>query len=41
MSCLVAGVPGTVRRELTDDELAHVRADERSYVELMRRHAKA
>lgn len=38
---LVASVPGKVRRELSDDELAHVRANARSYVELMRRHAKA
>jgi carbonic anhydrase/acetyltransferase-like protein (isoleucine patch superfamily) len=38
---LVAGVPGKVRRELTDDELAHVRANAQSYVELSRRHAKA
>jgi carbonic anhydrase/acetyltransferase-like protein (isoleucine patch superfamily) len=38
---LVAGVPGKVRRELTDDELAHVRANAQSYLELMRRHAKA
>jgi hypothetical protein len=28
-----------VRREPTDDELAHVRTDARSYVELSRRHA--
>jgi len=38
---LVAGVPGKVRRELTDGELAHVRANAESYVELARRHAKA
>jgi len=30
-----------VRRELTDGELAHVRANAESYVELARRHAKA
>ena len=38
---LVAGVPGKVRRELTDDELTHVRTNAQSYVELSRRHAKA
>lgn len=38
---LVASVPGKVRRGLTGDEMTHVRANAQSYVELMRRHAKA
>jgi carbonic anhydrase/acetyltransferase-like protein (isoleucine patch superfamily) len=38
---MVAGAPGTVRRESTDDEVARVRADAQSYVELSRRHAEA
>ncbi len=36
---LVAGVPAKVRRELTDDELAGIRANADHYVELSRRHA--
>jgi carbonic anhydrase/acetyltransferase-like protein (isoleucine patch superfamily) len=35
---LVAGVPGRVRRELTDDELEHVRTNARQYADLTRRH---
>jgi len=35
---LVAGVPGKVRRELTDDELEHVRTNARQYADLTRRH---
>lgn len=35
---LVAGVPGKVRRPLSDDELAHIQANAESYVELARRH---
>lgn len=36
---LVAGVPAKVRRELTDDELAGIRANADHYVELSRAHA--
>ncbi len=36
---LVAGVPGRVRRELTADERALVRANAEGYLELARRHA--
>nr|WP_156608834.1 gamma carbonic anhydrase family protein [Auraticoccus cholistanensis] len=36
---LVLGVPGRVRRELTDEERARVLDNARSYVELARRHA--
>jgi len=35
---LVAGVPGKVRRPLTDEELEHVRANARHYADLARRH---
>ncbi|HEU4850384.1 MAG TPA: gamma carbonic anhydrase family protein [Terrimesophilobacter sp.] len=35
---LVAGVPAKVRRELTDDELAGIRANADHYVELSRAH---
>jgi carbonic anhydrase/acetyltransferase-like protein (isoleucine patch superfamily) len=38
---LVAGVPGKVRRELSDDERAHVRANAQAYLDLTRRHASA
>ncbi|MBX3092638.1 MAG: gamma carbonic anhydrase family protein [Cryobacterium sp.] len=37
---LVAGVPGKVRRELTDDELAGIRANAAHYVELSRAHSR-
>ena len=36
---LVAGVPAKVRRELTDDELAGIRANADHYVELSRAHS--
>lgn len=36
---LVAGVPGKVRRELSDDELAAIRQNARFYVELMQLHS--
>ncbi len=35
---LVAGVPAKVRRQLTDDELAHIRGNAANYVELSRAH---
>ena len=38
---LVAGVPGKVRRELTDDELEHVRTNARQYADLTRRHLES
>jgi carbonic anhydrase/acetyltransferase-like protein (isoleucine patch superfamily) len=38
---LVAGVPGKVRRELTDDELEHVRTNARQYADLARRHLES
>ena len=38
---LVAGVPGKVRRSLTDEELTHVRSNAATYVELARRHGAA
>ena len=38
---LVAGVPGKVRRPLTDDERAHLLLAAASYVERARRHAAA
>ena len=38
---LVAGVPAKVRRELTAEELEHVRENARHYVELARRHRDA
>ncbi|GAB3879205.1 gamma carbonic anhydrase family protein [Terrabacter terrigena] len=38
---LVAGVPGTVRREIDDDGLARIRANADVYVELTRRHRDA
>nr|WP_246221444.1 gamma carbonic anhydrase family protein [Phytoactinopolyspora mesophila] len=37
---LVAGVPGKVRRGLTDDEAAKVRENAREYVELAQRYAR-
>ena len=37
---LVAGVPGKVRRELTDEEVAGLRANAAHYVENARRHAE-
>lgn len=36
---LVAGVPGKVRRETTDDERAHIQANARAYTELRDAHA--
>ena len=36
---LVAGVPGKVRRELTDDEVAHIRSNAERYLEYSRNHA--
>ena len=38
---LVAGVPAKVRRELTDDDLARIRANADVYVDLARLHAGA
>jgi len=38
---LVAGVPGKVRRELTDDEVAHVRANAGIYEEHRDLHSRA
>lgn len=38
---LVAGVPGKVRRELTDDERAHVRENATGYLRLAAGHAEA
>jgi carbonic anhydrase/acetyltransferase-like protein (isoleucine patch superfamily) len=38
---LVAGVPGKVRRPLTDEELEHVRANARHYADLARRQGAA
>ena len=38
---LVAGVPGKVRRPLTDDEVAGLRDNARTYLDLTRRHAAA
>lgn len=38
---LVAGVPGKVRRELAEEELAGVVENARTYVDLARRHAEA
>ncbi len=38
---LVAGVPAKVRRELTDAEVRHCRANAETYVELIRQHAAA
>lgn len=35
---LVAGVPAKVRRELSSEELEHVRENARTYVELARKH---
>ena len=37
--CLVAGVPGRVRRELTDAERESIRDNARAYLSLSRRHA--
>ncbi|MDT0342320.1 gamma carbonic anhydrase family protein [Streptomyces litchfieldiae] len=37
---LVAGVPGKVRRELTDEEAANIRRNAAHYRELARRHAQ-
>jgi carbonic anhydrase/acetyltransferase-like protein (isoleucine patch superfamily) len=36
---LVAGVPGQVRRQLTDDEIAHITQNAETYVQLSREHA--
>jgi carbonic anhydrase/acetyltransferase-like protein (isoleucine patch superfamily) len=36
---LVAGVPAKVRRELTDEEVAGIRANADHYVDLSRSHA--
>jgi carbonic anhydrase/acetyltransferase-like protein (isoleucine patch superfamily) len=38
---LVAGVPGTVRREIDESGLARIRANAEVYVELARRHREA
>jgi carbonic anhydrase/acetyltransferase-like protein (isoleucine patch superfamily) len=38
---LVAGMPGKVRRELTDDENAATRRNAQTYCELARTHAAA
>ncbi len=38
---LVAGVPGKVRRELSEDEKEHVRRNAAVYVDLAKRHAAA
>ena len=38
---MVAGVPGKVRRELTADEVAHLRANAELYLDLARQHATA
>ncbi|WP_347353494.1 gamma carbonic anhydrase family protein [Intrasporangium sp.] len=38
---LVAGVPGKVRRELTDDQVAKLRHNAEIYVELARLHSRA
>ena len=38
---LVAGVPGKVRRSPTDEELAHVRSNAATCLELARRHGAA
>jgi len=38
---LVAGVPGKVRRQLTDEEIEHIRTNAATYLDLARRHAGA
>jgi carbonic anhydrase/acetyltransferase-like protein (isoleucine patch superfamily) len=38
---LVAGVPGKVRRELTDDEVESIRRNARTYLEHSRHHAES
>lgn len=38
---LVAGVPGKVRRELREEEVEHIRANGRMYLDLARRHSAA
>jgi carbonic anhydrase/acetyltransferase-like protein (isoleucine patch superfamily) len=38
---LVAGVPGTVRREIDDPGLARIHANAEAYLELARRHREA
>lgn len=38
---LVLGSPGGVKREITDDEVAHIRANATQYAELAHRHAAA
>jgi carbonic anhydrase/acetyltransferase-like protein (isoleucine patch superfamily) len=38
---LVAGVPGKVRRDVTDEEYERIRANAQTYRELMARHAAA
>jgi carbonic anhydrase/acetyltransferase-like protein (isoleucine patch superfamily) len=37
---LVAGVPAKVRRSLTDDEVAHLRSNAETYVQLSREHRR-
>jgi carbonic anhydrase/acetyltransferase-like protein (isoleucine patch superfamily) len=37
---LVAGVPGKVRRELTDEEVTHIRSNAERYLEYSRNHAR-
>lgn len=39
--CLVAGVPAKVRRELTEAEVEHCRANAATYVDLTAQHAEA
>jgi carbonic anhydrase/acetyltransferase-like protein (isoleucine patch superfamily) len=38
---LVAGVPGKVRRPLSEDEVRHIRDNATTYVDLARRHRRA
>ena len=38
---MVAGVPGKVRRELSDDEVAHIRTNALLYQELVELHRDA
>lgn len=38
---LVAGVPGKVRRELTDEDVERIRANAATYLDLARRHVEA
>jgi len=37
--CLVAGIPGRIRRDLTDDEKQSIRENARTYLTLSRQHA--